>query len=359
MKTVVYSINGKYFLDFGIYISESKGLLDKLKPKPRKSYSWAEQHGIVVDLSKPKYEEREISLKGWIIGESWHDMKAKFDLFLSEFDKEGLARLLIEFGKELVYDVYLADGVELDKEFRDGKMYGLFTIKLKEPNPVKKVLKLVGNDLRFSFTSPDWMDINIDGINESRKDSITINKTLQNRAVGGLDLGGRNLVLKSETPSLSAYEGSSIVNASNYTVAEWNTSKAMRVQVSGGTGFLKAVRALIVPENGTYCSVSFFVKNLSTSNLILHSNLGGRQETIAPNEAKRVVWESILGNGRGNIQIQVRSDNADFALWRIKAENGTRATDWTPAPEDVHYITIAGKIDEIVNLQTNAEIIWE
>lgn len=355
MKTVVYSINGKYFLDFGIYISESKGLLDKLKPKPRKSYSWAEQHGTVVDLSKPRYEEREISLKGWIIGESWHDMKAKFDLFLSEFDKGGLARLLIEFGKELVYDVYLADGIELDKEFRDGKMHGLFTIKLKEPNPVKKVLKLVGNDLQLSFTSPDWMDINIDGINESRKGSISINKTLQNRAVGGLDLGGRNYYAKN-TPKI-AYHGITL-NA--------NTPDAPNGLFMIGTQDRSGVIRLsnVIKSNGWW-SISFEVKgsqsvpvdfdvdicDISTKTIV----------TTGDNSWKKVEFSVYVHNYSGayNFVDFSRVQSAYFYLKNIKIEKGNKATDWTPAPEDVHYITIAGKIDEIVNLQTNAEIIWE
>ena len=45
MSEVIYSLNGKFFKDFGVYISESKGLLDKPKPKARKTYDWAEQHG--------------------------------------------------------------------------------------------------------------------------------------------------------------------------------------------------------------------------------------------------------------------------------------------------------------------------
>ncbi len=356
MKTVVYSINGKYFLDFGIYISESKGLLDKLKPKPRKSYSWAEQHGIVVDLSKPKYEEREISLKGWIIGESWHDMKAKFDLFLSEFDKGGLARLLIEFGKELVYDVYLADGVELDKEFRDGKMYGLFTIKLKEPNPVKKVLKLVGNDLRLSFTSPDWMDINIDGINESRKDSISINKALQSRAVGGLVFGGRNLLL----------------NSQRYNHTGWKSFNGGTRTPAGNLGITITKQAHIIISNAIVSGVTsenfvvgerYVVSFEYFGSTRFEVNIGAKINTlVVPNATARGKFEmSYIHDAtfNGYFYITNVNDGTNVTIRNLKIEKGNKATDWTPAPEDVHYITIAGKIDEIVNLQTNAEIIWE
>ncbi|MCU7583701.1 galactose-binding protein, partial [Riemerella anatipestifer] len=124
-KEVLYTLNGKYFKDFGVFISESKGLLDKPKLKSRRSYDWAEYHGKAVDLAKPKYDEREIELKGWVEGETWSQMKTNFDTLLSEFDKEGLARLVIEYlGNALVFDVYLSDGVELEKSFKEGKMVG-------------------------------------------------------------------------------------------------------------------------------------------------------------------------------------------------------------------------------------------
>ena len=45
--------------------------------------------------------------------------------------------------------------------------------------------------------------------------------------------------------------------------------------------------------------------------------------------------------------------------WEVKVEKGNKATDWTPAPEDEKYIIIAGDIDEITNLTTNANVLWE
>lgn len=179
MKFVEYSLNGISFRANKIFIQESKGLLDKLKPKPRKAYDWAEQHGKAIDLSAPKYEERVITLKGWVQGDDWQEMKQNFDRLMSEFDKEGAARLIVNFGKELVYDVYLADGVDLDKSFTQGRQVGFFTMKLIEPRPVKKVLKLVGNRLNLAFTSEDWISININGKNETLRGRISLNKELQ------------------------------------------------------------------------------------------------------------------------------------------------------------------------------------
>lgn len=43
--------------------------------------------------------------------------------------------------KALVYEVYLPDGTDISKEWNDSKMVGTFSLKLKEPEPVKRVLK--------------------------------------------------------------------------------------------------------------------------------------------------------------------------------------------------------------------------
>ena len=51
--------------------------------------------------------------------------------------------------------------------------------------------------------------------------------------------------------------------------------------------------------------------------------------------------------------------NAGAAIKELKIEKGNKATDWVPAPEDQHYISIAGNIDEITNLNTNAAVLWE
>ena len=155
MGEVKYSINGKYFKDYGVYISSSDGLFDALKRKKVNTYDWAEYHGQSVDLSSPKFEAREITLKGFVVGDNWVSMKFRFDTIISELQKAGTQRLLIEpFGfKPLPYEVYMEDSSELQKTFSDGKMVGIFTLKLIEPNPIKKVLRVNGNMLRLSYNS--------------------------------------------------------------------------------------------------------------------------------------------------------------------------------------------------------------
>lgn len=324
---VIYSINGKYFKAFGVYISESKGLLDKLKPKPRKAYDWAEYHGKVVDLSAPKYEEREITLTGWIEGKNWHEMKQNFDALLSEFDKGGLVRLLVEFGKELVYDVYLDGAVELEKSFKEGEIIGKFSLKLKEPNPVKKVLKLVGNNLSLSFNSEDWVEVNIDGNTHSYREQVSINKGLQNRNLISSNQQGRNL-LRNSAYKNGIDDGGHITYVGEITEMVQGEIYIINSEIiKGGVEYHYYLNQRLDWGNGIPQSVK-------------------KNEPFVANANHKYLW----------LWIDIPSNRAEHR--KIKLEKGNKPTDWTPAPEETHYITIAGNIDKIKNLQTNAEEIW-
>lgn len=161
MSEVKYSVNGVNFKQNNVIISDSEGLFDALDRKKIASYDWAEYHGSSPDLSAPRYEARKITLKGFVTGANWEVMKSNFDKILSEFQKPGTQRLLIEpFGlKALPYEVYLEDGGALDKKFKEGQMIGFFTLKLIEPNPIKKVFSFTGTALNLSYTSPAETEI--------------------------------------------------------------------------------------------------------------------------------------------------------------------------------------------------------
>lgn len=162
MSEVKYSLNGKLFKDYGVYVSESFGLMDALKRRPVKSYQWAEYHGESVDLSNPKYEAREIALNCFIVGENWQDLFNQFNFMIrDEFAKPGTQRLHIKpFGyNTLAYEVYITDEIKVDKRFRNGEMVGIFTMKLIEPNPIKKVLKASQGSISLSYESTSETEI--------------------------------------------------------------------------------------------------------------------------------------------------------------------------------------------------------
>lgn len=182
MAEVRYSVNGKYFKDFGVSISESDGLFHQLKRKSVNSYDWAEYHGTAPDLSNPKFEAREITLKGFVVGSNWEQMKSNFDTIVGEFQKAGTQRLLIEpFGlKALPFEVYMDSGTPLDKKFRQGRTVGFFTLKLIEPNPIKNVLKVWGASISLSYQSSTETEI---FWGNGTKDVVSGNASVNNKAL--------------------------------------------------------------------------------------------------------------------------------------------------------------------------------
>ena len=59
-----------------------------------------------------------------------------------------------------------------------GQTIGRFTLKMKEPNPIKKTLSIARGRFNLKFTALSWIDININGRNRSMKGNIDIHEDL-------------------------------------------------------------------------------------------------------------------------------------------------------------------------------------
>lgn len=144
---VEYYIDGKNFKDFGVYVSASSGLVGMLERKDALTVDWDNYHGKVVDKKRPRYKERTITLECFIEASNKSAFVDWVNLFMAQFDKEGDARLKVEYdgkAKPLVYEVYCPDAVDVTKKWSDDLMVGTFKIKLVECEPVKKVLRHIG-----------------------------------------------------------------------------------------------------------------------------------------------------------------------------------------------------------------------
>lgn len=149
VKTLEYSIDGVNLKEYGVFVSDSKGLTDR--PKMKKPYleSWADYHGSMVDLNHKFLEDRVITLNCFIKSDNGKgEFVSAVNKFLQIFDEHGTHRLMVDIHptKPLVYEVYLEDSVEFAKTWNDGLMVGTFTLKLREPSPVKRVLKYMKVD---------------------------------------------------------------------------------------------------------------------------------------------------------------------------------------------------------------------
>lgn len=169
--------------------------------------------------------------------------------------------------------------------------------------------------------------------------------------VDNLIIAGRNLRrLSSSGDVFSAFQNASITKISNVSVPEWDALDATHLISSGGASLIKAITSLGTPKLDEIVSVSFWIKNAHPENtLILNSNQGSKTTAILPNQAIRVIWDGILGNGNGDVQIQLRSDDTakdiSVIVWRIKNERGTSVTSWLPAPEDYIKVDNNGNIE--------------
>lgn len=138
-----YFIEGINFTEFGMRVESSSGVLDLPKLKSPASVDWADYHGKVIDLSEKRYQEREITLNCWLKATGKMDFVERCNNLFSLFQKDGTQRLMISIHptKPLVYEVYCEDGVAVSKSWHDDKMIGTFSLKLKEADPVKRVVR--------------------------------------------------------------------------------------------------------------------------------------------------------------------------------------------------------------------------
>ena len=338
MGEVRYSINGKYFKDYGVFVSDSIGIADTLKRKPVKTYDWAEYHGNSVDLSNPKFESREIELKCFIVGSNWQDLFNKFNAMVrDEFSKSGTQRLLIEpFGyKTLPYEVYMTDEINVDKTFREGQMVAIFSMKMIEPNPIKKVLYLTENTLNLSYNSSKETEIFfVNGEKTTARGNVSLSgKTLANRVVSGYSYHGRNLALNSK----------GFLDQNSDWVRNFNLSENLIV----GQQYTVRIKFKAVQIANDYFGINDVNGGNSFPVIKLSPLEFGVTFTADANSSQLVLTRMPYGT------------SSWYQFESFKIEKGNKATDWTPAPEDEKYIIIAGDIDGITNLTTNATVLWE
>lgn len=324
MSEVVYSLNNKPFKDFGIYVAESQGLLDKLKPKKLKGYDWAEYNGIVLSNEKTLYDVREISLKCFLIGNDWLQLKNNFDLFLSEFDKRGQQRLIVEpFGmKPLVYDVVLVDDVPLVKSFRNGQMVGLFTLKLVEPNPIKTIYKTASNIVNIQFYSSKLVTVHFgDGTWSNVRGNVNITRDYSTNQI---QYGGNQ--------TYSLYD--------NY------------YQINGlGNHLYSFSLNAIFPTTGTK-TLYLVGKKTDDTYIFLQSVDVNVTDTTNKFLFEILYKVNISQYAKFFLNFTEDATVSDIEIKKASPQNHE------PVIGD-KYISIAGDLEDIENLTTTAELVWE
>ena len=148
-KQLTYSINGKPFIEtWGIYVETSDGLLDRPAMKTPFSQDWPGHNGEVVDLEDKRVQPRDITLKCWMPCTSKLDFAEKWKDFCSQFEANGTLRLMVDIHptRPLVYEVYLREALNVSKKWNDKLFVATFTLKMREPDPVKRVVRFLVTD---------------------------------------------------------------------------------------------------------------------------------------------------------------------------------------------------------------------
>ena len=163
-----------------------------------------------------------------------------------------------------------------------------------------------------------------------------------------LEVGGRNLLLYSAEPIV--YSAYSTINVTrNISVPEWGATNATRVVGSGGSNMyvcrvggntVDMAYGKNVGVNGKNYTISLWIKNNHATNKCgVRTNLpyDPGYTMLNPGESMKVE-QTAVGNGSTVLCMYFRTgnlgENFDFTIWHPKIEEGTFATDWTPAPED-------------------------
>ena len=183
--------------------------------------------------------------------------------------------------------------------------------------------------------------------NNSITAAVTTSKEYTNEAVSNIQVGGRNLLLNSKT-SFSAIGGSKNLNLSiTWYSLRWKQVTISfdyeYINVSTGSNFnqcrIGAEKGLLLDDGTTdYRSASAWL-NLPSSSTGLNGK-GRFSKTFK-------IKENIAENQSNILSFYIQVLSGTVTISNFKMELGNKATDWTPAPED-----IKSSIDSVSNTLT-------
>jgi hypothetical protein len=133
-----YNFSGNNFSSYGVYVSESEGLLGKPNRKKVEIYEYPGESGHIADLSSVIYEPRTIKLSCFIKADTVASLITVYKNFSSLLYEQATVKnliLKIDGQEKLTFSVYVSEISELKKKFRDGVNAGTFTITFIEPQP--------------------------------------------------------------------------------------------------------------------------------------------------------------------------------------------------------------------------------
>ncbi len=134
--TITYKIDNTGLSDLGIKVSSATGLFSLPKLKEPMIVDWPDKNGVVVDLSAPRYQPREIVLNCFSSGATGAAAMAPAISLYNILTGSGLHTLSVTIGSSTyTYNVYCEEGIEPTKRWGGGKVIAEYAVKLIEPKP--------------------------------------------------------------------------------------------------------------------------------------------------------------------------------------------------------------------------------
>ena len=177
-------------------------------------------------------------------------------------------------------------------------------------------------------------------------------------------IGGRNLLLNSANKVPNTYGGTVMSVERDVAVEEWEADNAIRIYGIGGTAATFAYLSGtsvggVADEKRSYATSVYIKNNHATNRVKITGNhlTQGEYLILEPLDITRVELVG-KGNGWGALQINFQTitagDDFDLTYWHPKIENGSRVTDWIPAPEDTG--SESASLEEIANPDSSGEL---
>ncbi len=167
MDGTITLLDGVNIRNFNGFIQNISGFLDDPEPKDTLLHSWLEDHGIDVDLSTLRFNERKCELNYIIKGSSLADLVSKIIAFKTAINKNNY-RYLKLYGIPGIFLIYVSGKIGVVRLNRGilNVQHAKLNIPLIEPYPIKYQYyteqdPLAQVELVISGTKPitiDWGD---------------------------------------------------------------------------------------------------------------------------------------------------------------------------------------------------------
>ena len=191
--------------------------------------------------------------------------------------------------------------------------------------------KADGSTVTELSTKTSKLEQNLNGFKTTVSSTYTTKTEFNN-----LQIGGRNLIRNSNFSEDTRYWKQDAGNIK--VVDDSRFKKALSFTVNGG-----ALRILVETKNvwvkGQLYTVSFYAKSTVAGTKITASrslaNLTKTAELTSDWKKYVGVITSTESDNFGSLSFKVNNTSATYYIANVKLEKGDKATDWTPAPEDV------------------------